>query len=121
MLLLALAIALGSGTWHGELYGKPAVVLRLNEDGGRYTGAITFTFFLKKGARWESSGETTLPLLDPKFDGKVLTFRVAHRDPKDNNKPAPMSLELTAPDRAILRNLRHPDMPPLTMRKAPPG
>jgi hypothetical protein len=120
LLLLAFALTLGTGVWHGELEGKPAVVLDLQQHGNHYTGTIAFTFFLKKGDRWEPSGETKLPLLGPKFDGKVLTFEVAHRDPRDNNRPVPMRFELTAPDQAILRNLRHPDMPPVTMRKAPP-
>jgi hypothetical protein len=78
--------------------GLPVVTLTVTNEGGRLTGAALFYLFRRdeKGAASSSPGIPE-PLLNPTFDGKVLTFQVSHRrahPPRTLTDP-PMNFRLT--------------------------
>ena len=83
--LLVLAIAAGAanspfaGTWDGKVNDLPAVELTVRDDSGRVSGSIGF-YFQTRGddGKWRVGEKTTLPLLSPKIEGKVLTFETIH-------------------------------------------
>ena len=74
--LLVLAIA---GAWDGKVNELPAVELILRDDGGKVSGSIGF-YFQSRGddGKWRLGEKTTLPLLSPKLEGKVLSFETIH-------------------------------------------
>jgi len=102
-----------AGTWRGKMYGLPAVVLRVKDEGGTLSGTITFYFLHRKTESdpWEvdTKHANPLPLLDAKFDGKALSFQVSHKEahpPRTlNDPPSSFQLQLTGEGQAALRNL----------------
>jgi hypothetical protein len=78
--------------------GLPVVTLTVTNEGGRLTGAALFYLFRRdeKGTASSSPGIPE-PLLNPTFDGKVLTFQVSHcraHPPRTLTDP-PMNFRLT--------------------------
>ena len=66
-------------------------------------GAILF--YLIKGKPPKSSPGIPEPLLNPTFDGKVLTFQVSHRRAHpgtQSDPPVKFRLKLTGADRSVL-------------------
>ena len=68
-----------AGTWDGKVNDLPAVELVIRDDGGKVSGFIGF-YFQSRGddGRWHAGEKTTLPLLSPKLEGRVLTFETIH-------------------------------------------
>jgi hypothetical protein len=68
------------GVWRATMDGLPVVTLTVTNEGGRLAGAVLFYLLRRdeKGAASSSPGIPE-PLLNPTFDGKVLTFQVSHR------------------------------------------
>src|SRR5262245_42531897 len=67
------------GVWNGDMYGVRAVTLELHEQGGKLKGTILFYLIRHNdGLPPRSAPGTPQPLIDPVFDGKVLTFKVSH-------------------------------------------
>ena len=56
-----------------------AVTLTITNEGGRLAGAVLF-YLLRRDEKGTSSSSPGIPepLLNPTFDGKVLTFQVSH-------------------------------------------
>lgn len=69
------------GTWKCKMYGVPAVTLVLKQDAGKIGGTVLF-FLIRHndGQPPRSSPGTEEPLIDPQFDGKLLIFKVSHRN-----------------------------------------
>lgn len=59
------------GTWTGKVNDQPAVELTVRGDSGPLEGTIVLY-------RPERGSEE--PLVDPRFDGRILSFRVAPAD-----------------------------------------
>ena len=124
--LLALASAAKSakmsdlmGVWKGSLDSLPAVTLTLDRDGGNLTGAILFYLIRRsENGKETASVDVPEPLLQPKFDGKALTFWVSHKrahQPRTlNDPPVEFKLELQGSKAAVLISR---EAPPLKMTK----
>jgi hypothetical protein len=121
-----LASAAGSplaGTWRGNINNLPAVTLTVRESGGRVMGTILFYFFHRstESGPWEvdKTHSKPLPLLDPKFDGATLTFKVSHKEAHPphtlNDPPSSFQMRLTGKGLADLENLTEKPGPPLKM------
>ena len=107
------------GVWKGSFDSLPAVTLTLDRDGGKLTGAILFYLIRRSGNGKETaSAGVPEPLLQPKFDGKVLTFLVSHKrahPPRTlNDPPVEFKLELYGSKVAVLISR---EAPPLKMTR----
>lgn len=106
------------GVWKGNLGALPAVTLTIEREDGKLIGAVLFYAIRRSadGTQTASPGSPE-PLLDPSFDGKVLTFKVSHKNahpPRTlNDPPVQFQLELQG-DKAVLRGK---EAPPLEMIK----
>lgn len=102
-----------AGTWRGRVYDLPAVVLTVRDDGGKLSGTILFYFLHRNSEHdpWqvETKHSIPLPLIDPKFDGKTISFQVSHREahpPRTlNDPPSSFQMRLTGNGEAELLNL----------------
>src|SRR5947209_20593913 len=81
VLIMAAAAATSSftGTWEANMNDLPGVELVIKDDAGQVSGSIAF-YFQSRGedGKWHLGEKTTLPLLSPKLDGRVLTFESIH-------------------------------------------
>jgi hypothetical protein len=108
-----------AGQWTGVMEGLPAVRLVIHENDLKLTGATLF-FLIRRhpGAPPTASAGFPEPMLDPSFDGKVLSFKVSHRYAHPpgtlNDPPVSFRLEITGPDKAKLLSS---DLPPLEMTR----
>lgn len=109
-------IAAGSpiaGTWRGKMHDLPAVVLTVKDDAGKLSGTIRFYFLYRntEDGPWQVDTEHSvpLPLIDPKFDGKTISFQVSHKEahpPRTlNDPPSSFQMRLTRNGEAELLNL----------------
>ena len=95
--------------------GLPVMTLTVTDEGGSLSGAILFYMIRREeGKPPTASAGIPEPLLQPKFDGKDLTFQVSHRrahPPRTlNDPPVNFRLRVTGPERGAL-----------TQGKAPPS
>jgi len=112
-----------AGTWRGRIHDLPAVILTVKDDGGKLSGTILF-YFLHRNTehdRWQvdTKHSIPLPLIDPKFDGKTISFQVSHKEahpPRTfNDPPSSFQMRLTGTGEAELRNLSENQGPSLKM------
>ena len=78
------------GTWEAKENGLPSVELIIQENQGQIGGAIGF-YFQSRGpdGKWHLGEEFKVPLLSPKFDGKILTFETIHHKKHDSPELGP--------------------------------
>ncbi len=72
-----------TGVWKGnftEAPAVPAVEIVLNIQEGRLAGKVVFYKVVNSGAGGEIKGKVEEPLIDPVFDGQVLSFKVKRED-----------------------------------------
>jgi hypothetical protein len=98
-----------SGVWRGQFEGLPWATLTLTNEGGGVSGAIVFYLHRREpGGQLSSTPSVPEPLLNPHFDGRVLTFAVSHRHahPPGSLADAPIHLRIdfTNKDHATLLN-----------------
>lgn len=103
------------GVWHGEYRNLPWVTVTVTQDGGALSGAILFYLRRKTpGSAETATAGTPEPLLQPRFDGKTLTFRVSprHADPPKtlDDPPMVMTMEIIDQDHARLVNREDPHL-----------
>ncbi len=68
-----------TGTWEGRTNDLPAVELTLRDTDAGVSGAIGFYFQTRNAdGKWHLGEKTTVELLTPKLDGRVLTFETIH-------------------------------------------
>jgi len=112
-----------AGTWRGRMYDLPAIVLTVRDDGGKLSGTILF-FFLHRNTEhdpWQVDTQDSipLPLIDPKFDGKTISFQVSHKEahpPRTlHDPPSSFLMRLTGKGEAELQNLSEKQSPGLKM------
>lgn len=109
------------GIWRGQMENLPVVTLTITDEGGGLSGAVLFYLWKRPDVSqpWTASPGTPEPLLNPKFDGKTLTFEMSHRHahpPKSlSDPPVPFHLTLTGLDKAELVNEHEGPAPGLTM------
>lgn len=68
------------GTWQGKMEEVPAVVLVIKEDGDKLVGTVVFYRVTDEGDGPKVSGKAELLLIDPKFDGTMLSFSFKRAD-----------------------------------------
>src|SRR2546430_14530555 len=68
------------GVWRGKLESLPAITLTLEHENGELSGAVLF-YLIRRDNEGHSTASPGVPepLINPKFDGRVLTFLVSHR------------------------------------------
>jgi hypothetical protein len=72
-----------TGVWKGsfpEAPSAPAVEITLNTQASQLAGKVVFYTVVNNGAGAEIKGKTEAPLIDPVFDGQVLSFKVERKD-----------------------------------------
>ena len=89
--------------------GFPFVTLTIDNETGNLSGAVLFYLHrCNEGQPVTSTPESPEPLINPKFDGKTLTFQVSHRRAHPpgslNDPPVSFHLTLTGIDKAGLIN-----------------
>ncbi len=85
----------------------PALVMTLSDEGGDLAGAILFYLIRRDEGKPPSANPgIPEPLLNLKFDGKTLDFRVSHRrahPPRTaNDPPVHFRLTITGPNEGTL-------------------
>jgi len=111
-----------NGVWRGQMNGLPAVTLLVTDEGGSLVGGVLFYFQQRanENSPWTATPGLPEPILNPKFDGKTLTFQISHRrahPPRTlNDPPMPFHLTLVGPDKAELLNEK--EGPPLTLTRS---
>ena len=103
--------------------GLPAVTLLVTDEGGSLVGAALFYFQQRANetSPWRATPGLPEPMLNPKFDGKKLTFQISHRrahPPRTlNDPPVPFHLTLVGPDKAECVN-ENEGGPPVTLTRS---
>ena len=72
-----------TGVWKGsfpEAQAVSAVEITLNIQAGKLAGKVVFYKVMNNGAGGEIKGKAEAPLIDPVFDGQVLSFKVERND-----------------------------------------
>lgn len=79
-------------------------------DGEALSGRVVFYFQCRNDDdEWRIERENTEPLIDPRFDGRTLTFHVSHEDAHPgvsgpDDPPVRYELTLTGSNEGILRS-----------------
>ncbi|HZD77346.1 MAG TPA: hypothetical protein VE218_10090, partial [Acidobacteriaceae bacterium] len=69
-----------TGVWHGEHNGLPWITVTLTTESGTLSGAVLFYLHRQEpGSAETASPGVPEPMLDPRFDGRILTFEVSGR------------------------------------------
>lgn len=108
------------GTWHFTTPdGKTRVAtIEVKSEGGKLAGTFVGYEYDKRD---DEPGEKKVvaklesPLIDPKFDGKALTFRVKIQPPRADLQPMEMEIEmrLTGDNEGETKIVGRPGAPPL--------
>ena len=99
--------------------GLPFVTLTVTNEGGRLAGAVLF-YLIRRDEKGTASSSPGIPepLVNPTFDGKVLTFQVSHRrahPPRTlTDPPVNFRLMLTGDNKGEFVN-RNEGSPPLQL------
>jgi hypothetical protein len=97
-----------TGVSRAQMDGLPTLVMRISDEGSNgLTGAISFYLIRRdEGQSARSSPGDPEPLLDVRFDGKALDFKVSHRrahgSATANDPPVSFRLKLTGRGEGIL-------------------
>jgi hypothetical protein len=95
------------GIWRGKLDSLPAITLTIEEESGKLTGAVLFYLIrTEPGIPATATPGVPEPLIDPRFDGKTLVFKVrhehAHPPASLHDPPVSFRVELTGADKCKL-------------------
>jgi hypothetical protein len=108
------------GTWHFTTPdGKTRVAtIDVKSEAGKLAGAFTgYEYDKTDGEAGEKKVVAKLesPLIDPKFDGKALTFKVKIQPPRADMQPMEMEIELklTGENEGETRIVGRPEAPAL--------
>jgi hypothetical protein len=89
-----------TGVWKGNFPDAPAVEISLNTQGGQLAGKAVFYKVVNRDAGGEIKGKVEAPLLDPVFDGQLLSFKVKREDGSFFTG----KIQFTAEHEAVLRS-----------------
>lgn len=79
------------GEWHANWPQRrelPALDLTVNSESGKLSGTIVFHWLLKKQSGQMVTGQVETPLIDPQFDGTILSFKTKSKRADDNQEKA---------------------------------
>jgi hypothetical protein len=90
----------------------PGIDLNIDEAGGKVSGTIVFYFQERSNANepWHVAGESPVPLLAERVDGRILTFEVQHHKCHTCPELGPnvkFRVELAGPNEALLWKLEN--------------
>ena len=97
-----------TGVWRAQMDSLPTLVMTISDEGGNgLTGAILFYIIRRdEGQSARSSPGDPEPLLDVRFNGTTLDFKVSHRrahgSATANDPPVSFHLKLTGRGAGIL-------------------
>jgi hypothetical protein len=98
-----------TGTWEGRMNDLPAVTIELVESNGKLSGTVVFYFMTRPTTTdpWKIERKMSTPMLEPKFDGRMLSFKVSHENAHPgvtgpSDPPVPFELTITAEKEAKL-------------------
>ena len=91
-----------AGTWEGKTEGVPAITITIKQDGDRLSGSVTFYRIEDDGSGPRVTGKQTRDLINPKFDGKILSYQVKGR----NDETIDQQMEITGKDEAVIKMRR---------------
>jgi beta-lactamase regulating signal transducer with metallopeptidase domain len=100
-----------SGTWRGDYKGRNFIVIRLNENKGKFGGTVrmmnTQIDLEGEGEVYHVSGNLSEPmnLSDFRFDGKALLFQFLE---EGDTEPVHWRMEMTSPEKASLIGVELP-------------
>lgn len=98
-----------AGVWHGEWHGVPAVTIHLEEQDGALKGTAEFYTIFATAAGPKRVGQTgELQLINPRFNGKKLSFEVQSSDIIYPVITAQMEMSFVGEGRAELRPTGQP-------------
>jgi len=85
------------GVWEGRMNELPAVKLTVRDGDGGLGGTIVFFFQTKNTGVWKVERQGEEPIIDSRFDGKTLSFKVSHLDAHTDSSPddPPVSFNFT--------------------------
>lgn len=98
------------GVWRVDFEGLPWATITLTDEGGTLSGAILFYLHRREpgGAVTSSVPSVPEPLLNPHFDGRILSFAVSHRHAHPpgslGDAPVHLQMDITSKDHATLVN-----------------
>ena len=72
------------------------------------SGTVIFCLLRNEGDSLTMAGKTELPLIDPKFEGKVLFFQAKHHQPE---KLVAFAMKLVGENESELKQLGDDDEP----------
>lgn len=110
------------GVWRAQINGLPAFNLVVTDEGGGLSGAILF--YLQKRVDENhpfvaTPGVVPVPILNPRFDGRTLTFQVSHRfahPPRTINDP-PVTFALTLSPDGKAQFVNHSELGPIVITR----
>ncbi len=88
-----------TGVWRAQMDNLPVFTLVITDEGGGLSGAILFYMLKREDVNHPYTATPGLPepILNPRFDGKTLTFQVSHKrahPPRTLSDP-PVTFQLT--------------------------
>jgi hypothetical protein len=79
-----------AGIWEGQTNGLPAIELRVQDSAGKPAGDIVFYFQERKSdGPWTVKSDHTVPMLNVKTEGKMMTFEVTHHKSHGSSELGP--------------------------------
>jgi hypothetical protein len=94
-----------SGVWQGRWHGVPAVTIRLEQNGDALGGTARFSRIIETSDGPKAVGETgELPLLNPRLEGRRLSFEVRGADETHPAIVAKMEMKFVNEVEAELRS-----------------
>ncbi len=116
------SLAAVTGVWRAQFNNLPAFTLVVTDEGGELSGAILFYMLKREDVDHPFTATPGLPepILNPKFDGKTLTFQVSHKrahPPRTLSDP-PTTFQLTLADDGKAQVLNLSEGPPLTVTRS---
>jgi hypothetical protein len=107
------------GVWRAQMNGLPIFTLVVTDENGGLSGAVLF-YLLKRedlNHRYTATPGLPEPILNPKFDGKTLTFQVSHRrahPPRTLSDP-PVTFELSPTEDGAAQLINKSEGGPITL------
>ena len=100
-----------AGTWEGQSHGLKAITLKISQDSRNISGTVVFYILKDEGSGLHVGRPSDpLPLLNPRWNGKVLRFSV------NNDKwLVPFEIRLAGPRAAEGKRLMAHGEPELTV------
>jgi hypothetical protein len=81
-----------AGIWDGEqMNGLPSLNIKIENAGGKLSGGMVFYLQKRKNTDgpWHVEGESPVPMLAPRVEGKTLLFEVEHHKCHDCTELGP--------------------------------